>query len=84
MKEILQRNFLELKDMNVQTERVHWVLGTMTRNWTLPRHIMLKFQNIGNKEKYIKTSGEEEKDCLQRIKKQKYITKKYLSTTKVK
>lgn len=50
MKEILQRNFSELKVMNIQIERVYWVPGTMTR--------ILEHRN---KERGMKTSREEKR-----------------------
>lgn len=38
--------------------------GTMSRSQASPSYIMLKLQNIKNREKNVKSSTEEKTDCI--------------------
>lgn len=55
IQEIIQENVLEGKYKSFQIERAHWVLRTMVKNRPTLRHIIVKYQNNGDKKQDPKT-----------------------------
>ena len=54
--------------MSFQIERVHWVSSTTDKKGSTMRHIIMKFQNTGDKKKMLQSSREKKIDHIHRTK----------------
>lgn len=80
---MVQENFPELIGMTFQTARTNWVPNTKNEKIFRPKHIIIKFQKLMNKQKLQNTSRKKNRSFT-KIRNQKGIglLKKYTESEK--
>lgn len=68
--------------MRVRSERVQQGPGTMYANRPLPRHVILKFQNTGDRGKESHTKGQDVEQLQTSLKQHKMLDEKVTMPSK--